>query len=53
MMTLEDLDNLMIKLEIPASEDLVQALFFAFDRSCCGNINFEDFNRFIIYDPYN
>ena len=51
-MSIQDLDGLLVKLGIPADESIVCALFALFDREKNGSIDFSNFNRFVVYDPY-
>jgi Ca2+-binding EF-hand superfamily protein len=49
---MQDLENLLLELNHPVDKKYVAGLFSAFESDQEGRINFENFNRFIVYDPF-
>ena len=49
---MDELLAMMIKMEIPVHEKYLAALFGMFDKSGDGQIEFEEFVHYILYNPY-
>lgn len=48
-----DLDELLIRLHMPIAQRYVAGLFNMFDSNKNGTIEFEEFERFILYEPFS
>jgi Ca2+-binding EF-hand superfamily protein len=51
-MSCEDLDRLLTKLELPLVRAYLVPVFRAFDRDNKGFIDYEQFERFILSEPF-
>ena len=48
----EDLDALLLKLNITVPESILPKLFVALDKNNSGYIEFDEFENFVLYNPY-
>ena len=48
----EDLDALLLKLNITVPESVLPKLFVALDKNNSGYIEFDEFENFVLYNPY-
>lgn len=51
-LTMQDLDQLFERLHVPVAQRYVSALFLMFDKDRSGFIEFEEFERFVLYEPF-
>lgn len=52
-LSVEDLDSLLIRLHMPLAHRYVKGLFSMFAARADGTIEFEEFERFILYEPFS
>ena len=53
VLTLDELRGMLNRLNLGASDDLLQALMLKMDVNNNGQIEFEEFQRFIVLDRYH
>lgn len=52
VLTVDELRAMVTRLEMPLAEKYLQELFRMLDRNQSGGIEYEEFNHYILYDPF-
>lgn len=52
LLTIDELSEMIRKMGITVTQDYLQEVFKTFDQNGNGVIEFEEFNNYILYDPY-